>query len=220
MNTIKKIFRTAAAIGMMLVFTACSVTATPQATAAPTQDMAALHTEVAQTVIAQMTVEAALHPSATPLQPTNTTAPKPTNTPFQTLVAPTLPAVATATQAVHWVVQPTATKTYYTDACVLQSTSPADYSVMDPGVDFDAKWTIKNTGARDWNTAFYITKVTGDLGPSGTFYLSNTVAKTDSYTFTVDMTAPNEAGTYNGTYKLVNDDGTAICQFYAVVTVK
>ncbi|MCE1253556.1 MAG: hypothetical protein LWX83_08415 [Anaerolineae bacterium] len=219
MNTIKKIFQMAAAIALTVVVAGCSVAAaSPTAAPAPTQDLVALHTEVAQTVVAQLTVEAALHPSATPVQPTNTSAPQPTNTPFATLVAPTLPVAPT--QAARWVVQPTATKTAYTDACVLQSTSPDDYSVMDPSTQFDATWVLKNTGARDWNTQFYITKVTGDLGPSGTFFLANTVVKTDSYTFKVDMTAPRDAGTYNGTYKLVNDDGVAICQFFAVVTVK
>jgi uncharacterized protein affecting Mg2+/Co2+ transport len=91
---------------------------------------------------------------------------------------------------------------------------------MSAGSSFEAYWVVKNTGMRPWNTRFYFTKVKGDLGYSGTIFLASPVAEGSEYTLHISMTAPTSAGSYNGTYKLVNDDGVAICQFFVAISVK
>jgi hypothetical protein len=225
MNTKKIIFKILTAVVITLAITGCSINldTASQGTTAPTLDMGTVHTQVAQTVVAQMTVEAALHPSATP-EIKSTSTPFPTATLMPSLEAPTLvtPTVKISSGGGGgWVVYPTKTKTPYTDSCQLTYTSPSDYKKMEAGLDFDAKWTLKNTGKRDWNTQFYIAKVRGDLGKDDSIaFLSYDVVQLDSYTYTVDMVAPKDSGTYQGVYKLVNDDGVAICQFYVVITVK
>lgn len=215
-------FRILAIVGLVSIFCAsCNVLQQdPTSTAAPTQDVAALRTMVAQTIVADLTVQAALHPSPT----TEPTQAPPTSVPTATAVTgiAETPAVVIkiATSAPAWVVYPTYTKTPYTDVCKVLSTEPEDYKVMSIGNSFGAIWKLKNDGMRDWNTSFYIQKVRGDLGSSGTFYLPRTVGVGGEYEFRMNMVAPNNTGTFVGTYKLVNDDGVAICQFFVAITVE
>jgi hypothetical protein len=227
MKPVQSILKPLAFIGMAVVMVACSV---PQAAAqptlppAPTVDLPAVHTQVAKTVVAELTVQAALNPTATlppTTQPTDvppTLAPTPTEVSVVNTLAPTLP--PPATQTAEWRVQPTFTKTPYVDSCVLQSTTPSDGKVINAGSLFDASWVLKNTGMRPWNTSFYFKKVAGTLGGSSVIFVSRSVGTGSEYTFKMDMIAPKTAGNYYGTYKLVNDDGVAICQFYASITVK
>ena len=224
MKYLNSTFRMFFAIGLVgILCTACGFSEqTPTATPAPTQNIQALGTTIAQTVVANITVQAALNPSPT-VEPTKAT---PTAIPTATNASP----IITATQASSvkiataipgaWVVQPTYTKTPYTDVCTLVSTQPDDYTVMSIGNNFKAIWKLKNDGMRTWNTEFYIKKVKGDLGPTGTWFLTNTVGVGNEYEFGFNLAAPNSTGTYTGVYKLVNDDGVAICQFFVAITVK
>ena len=230
MKSILSFLRTGAFLGLALVMAACSISqaaaAQPTVPAAPTVDVQALRTQVAQTVVAQVTLQAALNPSPTvaaptaaatslppTLAPTATTVPALNITPLATLAPPLL-------QTPTWAVQQTFTKTPYVDACALQSTQPADYSVYSPGSLFEAYWVVKNTGVRPWNTRFYFTKVTGALGYSGAIFIDSPVGTGSEYTLHVSMQAPKTNGNYNGTYKLVNDDGVALCQFFVAITVR
>jgi hypothetical protein len=226
MKPIHSFLKTLTFLGLSMVMVACSVpqaTAQPTVPSAPTVDVPALHTQVAQTVVAQITVQAALNPSPTlpaPAKPTDapaTLAPTPTaalaSTNIPTLVQP-------IAQTATWRVQQTPSKTPYVDVCTLQSTQPPDYSVMDAGSAFEAYWVVKNNGMRTWNSRFYFKKVTGDLGYTGNIFLANPVDAGGEYTLHISMLAPKTAGNYNGTYKLVNDDGVAICQFFVAITVR
>jgi hypothetical protein len=232
MKPIFSFLKIAAILSLVVVIAGCSV---PQAVQQPTQpsaptvDMGALRTQVAQTVVANLTVQAALNPSATPLpteKPTtaSTLAPTPTtvvietNTPFA-MVTSTLDALSQLQATPTWRVYPTSTKVPYSDACSLVSTSPEDGLQMSAGQDFDAVWVIKNTGFSDWDGGFYFQKVKGTLGPSDTTYISGTVTPGNTYTLTYDMTAPTQPGVYNGTYKFVHV-GVAFCQFFVSIEVK
>ena len=216
---------------MMVALTACSAlqpaaqpAVQPTLPQPPTVDIVALHTQVAQTVVAQITVQAALNPSPTPpatsVPPTVAPTAIPpaagmviTNTQMPTLAPPVL-------QTPTWHVLPTFTKTPYVDSCALQSTTPADYTIFSPGTPFEAYWVVKNTGMRPWNNRFYFTKVAGPLGYSGIIYVDPPVGQGGEYELHISMAAPNTAGTYKGSYKLVNDDGVALCQFFVVITVR
>lgn len=210
----------AVVLGLAVTLVGCSTLSTPAqptSPAAPTTDTNSLRTQVAQTIVAQITVDAALHPSATPekVLPTSTqippTAPPPT-------LAPVTIATQAPTQAPKWNVQPTITKTAYTDACVVQSVSPNN-PTLSANEDFDAKFSVKNTGYRAWNTQFYFKKVKGDLGPDTIIHLDRSVAQLDNYDLTLDMAAPDHSGIFVGVYKLVNDDGTAICSMSVGIKV-
>jgi hypothetical protein len=220
--------RIAAALIMVAIIIGCSAPQAailPTATSVPTIDIPGLHTQVAQTVIAELTVQAALNPSPTLVPkniPTDTApsqAPSPTNIPAVTI--PPLPTIKPPATAVPvWNVQPTFTKTPYTDACTLLSTDPEDGKVMSSGEEFVASWVVKNTGMRPWNTRFYFKKLKGTLGNNGVIYLSGPVDKGSEYNLRITMVSPTQTGVYNGTYRLINDDGVAICQFFVAIAVK
>jgi len=232
MKSIRSVLHMVALSGLALIMVACSVPqAAPQPTAPaapliPTVDMPALNTRVAKTVVAEITVQAALNPSPTvvpaTVQPTiDPPTLAPTQTPAPVLVTTAVPILAQPSGATQtWAVQITPTKTAYPDKCELVSTKPSDGTVYDGGSPFEVFWVLKNTGVRPWNTQFYFKKVTGTLGNSTNVFLPSPVNTGNEFTLQKSMTAPETAGNYNGTYKLINDDGVAICQFYITITVR
>lgn len=216
--------RTLALILLIVALAGCSL-GLSAAPAEPTPDLDAVRTEAAQTVIAKITVEAALNPSATSLPPSQTPLPVITSTPLQP--APAQPSVtaqipqATATRKSTWVVYPTWTRTPYTDAAEFVGQSPSDGFTIGSGGDFDIVWTVKNVGLRPWNTQFYIRYLNGVKGSDATKYmLSGPVNVNDTATFRVDMVAPFEPGNYTTTWQLINDDGTAIMTLYLSFSVQ
>jgi hypothetical protein len=202
-----------------LALTACTALSpkTPQPTAQPTTDIKRLSTEIAATVIAQLTAEAALNPS--PVPPTETpfvptfTPVEPTPTPEMPLPTLTLPPLPTATRVPSGgggtVIKPT--RTPYTDAAELVSQTPPDGFYVPKGQDFDILWTVKNVGRRAWNTQFYLRYLSGVEGSDASkIMVHKTVPVNETYTFRVDMVAPVIAGRYVTTWQLINDDGVAI----------
>lgn len=204
---------------MMLTLAACTALspAAAEPAAPPTADISQISTQIAATVIAQLTVEAALNPSplpptATPFVPTETPLqPSPTNTemPLPTLTPPPLP---TATKAPSGgggtVIKPT--RTPYTDAAELVGQTPPDGFYVTKGQDFDILWTVKNVGRRAWNTQFYLRYLSGVEGSDASkIMVANSVPVNETYTFRVDMVAPVVPGRYVTTWQLINDDGTA-----------
>ncbi|MHC1784731.1 MAG: NBR1-Ig-like domain-containing protein [Anaerolineaceae bacterium] len=192
-----------------------------QAPVEPTVDLSMVKTDAVSTVIAQMTADAPRITATS--QPTSTTA---------IINTATLPALATAAPAV---VLPTATKTRiiysggaaaptvntYVDQGQLVYQNPTDGTVLAPGQDFDAIWTIKNIGRRDWNDQFYFKYLTGT--PEGVLFdhdMLPKVARGDSVTVTVDMIAPQEPGTYTSQWGLVNDDAIVFFKFFITIVVK
>lgn len=212
---------------VLFLATGCNVPTTDDKDQEPTIDQNALRTEIAQTVIAGITLEAVLNPSTTP-----TTAETPTKTQPPAVTATSETAdIATETATLtpttkssgggggSWV--PTSTSDY-TDQAICVSTSPEDFTVMTPNQDFDAVWTIKNTGKRAWNADFYYKyKPEGsDIPKRGSDwqYISG-IAVGDTINVVVDMTAPGEPGTYRSYWALVNDDAVEFFHFYIVITV-
>ena len=156
----------------LLLLAGCSLAGTPAAAAPeqqPSPDLDQVRTEAAQTVVARVTFQAALTPSATlPPPPTETPLPAPTEAaPAVQVDAPTSTAVPTLTRPVTsggggGSVKATATSSY-TDQAKILSTSPQDYTNMPAGRDFDAVWVLKNVGKRAWDPTFYIRHAGGNL---------------------------------------------------------
>lgn len=107
------------------------------------------------------------------------------------------------------VVQPTPTKTPKpcNDAVFISETIPDD-SEFDAGVGFTKSWRFKNTGTCTWNTNYKFVFKDGDqMGAPATQPLSGDVAPGETVDIGVNLTAPASAGTYQGYWKLVSDDG-------------
>ncbi|MEA4906066.1 MAG: NBR1-Ig-like domain-containing protein, partial [Anaerolineaceae bacterium] len=83
------------------------------------------------------------------------------------------------------------------------------------------RWTIKNVGARDWNTSFYYTYISGVEGSDASFYyLPGNVAINDSVELVVDMVAPTDPGNYRTTWSLINDDAVTLMTMTFIFTVQ
>ncbi len=223
-----KTFKKIAMIGMISAITLLSAcNATPSET--PTPDMGPLQTIVAataqsvidssieaaktqamSTAIAFITQEAEKNPTATPV-------PQPTAT--QALSASPTSIKSTPPKS-GGSFYPTKTKTPYTDDCAVISTSPKDYQHMQPGVDFDGVWTLKNTGKVTWNDKYYIKFVSGNIPHSSDMYFipAGTIVG-DTVEVRADFNAPTEPGTYVSNWKVINNDGTAFCYMYVAITV-
>jgi hypothetical protein len=166
-------------------------------------------------------------PAATAIKPTNTTAPIATLAPSAT-AAPTNTAVPTTVPATATKVPPTAlptsafTATLSTYNCMVLSISPAPGEFLLPGQDFDANWSVKNTGSVTWSIASVDARFTrgAHLQKLAEVYkLTAEVAKNGTYKVGVDMKAPYTAGTYTTTWHLVAGD-TKICALDLTIVVK
>ena len=132
-----------------------------------TEDLNTFRTEVASTVIAQLTEEApkVQKPSDTPV---STSTPKITASPTLTFAPTNTVPIPTATLKI---VYPTYTSIPYTDSAILVSQSPADGVSFGPNTDFDIRWTIQNTGRRAWTPEFYYSHLTGLDGKNNNNFL-------------------------------------------------
>lgn len=230
MSFLKNTGKMIALLSLVIVLSGCAGAQTVAPTEAdsasqmdPTADTVALRTEVAQTVIANITAEAAKNPSATMLPPSQTPLPVFTATIAQptAVVQASVTPVATKNSGSTWKVYPTFTRTPYTDAAEFVGQEPRDGFSIGAGGDFDIVWTFKNVGLRPWNTSFYLRYLSGEKGSDATKYmLSAPVAVGDTISIRVDMVAPTQSGSYTTTWQLINDDGVAILTPYLSFTVE
>lgn len=187
-------------------------TSTPIPTIDPLPTFNAVSTQAAQTVVAELTKNA---PTATPIIPTET--PAPTNTPAPTETpAPT----STATRVfIPWTQTPTATVAAY--GCTVTSVSPKSSDTIKVDQDFDASWTVKNTGTQTWvsgNVDILFGSGTKMQTSGDAFDLQHDVAPNGTYTFTVDMKAPSNDGSYSTSWGIHLEDGS-VCTMSLNISV-
>lgn len=188
-----------------------------------------IQTQAVQTAVMNMTLNA---PSATPVMFTETSAPTeaaptmaaPTETattePTLTL-APALPTATPTRTLVPWTVTPAFTATSSAYNCTITEQSPPFGYDLRPGIDFDGKWIVKNTGTQPWVTSEVDIKYV-----SGTKFqskvdmldLSANVAVGGSYTIIVDMFAPTTTGRYSTAWAIVRG-GQTICTLPITIDV-
>lgn len=194
-------------LALIVLMAGCAApTPMPTPTAMPTIDpkptFDAIATQSAATVIADLTLNA---PTATPVIPTST--PEPTSTP-----APTNTPAPTSTptrEFIPWTATPTATQPAF--GCTITGVSPSSSDKIKVDQDFDAKWTLKNTGTETWrsdNTDVRFADGTklhdgGDLRD-----LPSDVAPNGTTTITIDMKAPSGDGTYTTSWVVALEDGS------------
>jgi hypothetical protein len=209
---------------------------TPTVVVEPTPDIPKIRTESVQTVVANLTIEAALNPTATtpataaPIVVTATAAPSeaPTQAPAASeataTLIPTLTPVATLKPATGGGnPAPTATRRAGPDQAQYVSQSPYDGQVYHPSNQFDANWTFKNVGTSTWTKGIYYIRFAGkgtNLAKADKYMVSKDVLPGDSYTFIADMVAPAQGGRYVSYWQLVNNNGAVFYEFYLVIDVK
>ncbi|MDO9088081.1 MAG: NBR1-Ig-like domain-containing protein [Anaerolineaceae bacterium] len=102
------------------------------------------------------------------------------------------------------------------------SVSPALSTVMKPGYDFDAVWTVKNISGKTWElgTTDYKYVRGTELHKYEKFFDLNEVVKSgDSVKIRIDMLAPITVGTYTTNWAVVQGS-TIICNLPLTIIVK
>jgi hypothetical protein len=208
-------------LSTLLVGLAGCNTPAPTAEPAPTVDVAAIKDEIYKTLVAQLTLDA---PKATPTEAaTSTAAASPTTEVLPTMTAPvaiTLAPKATFTASSPYTRYPTWTVTPYVDRASLSFQNPADGLVMAPGQAFDVTWVIKNIGARNWNSQFYITYISGVKSSTFGTLMMPPLTRGSEKSITADFTAPTKPGNYVSQWALINDDGVKFFRFNFTFSVK
>jgi len=166
--------------------------------AAPTMNS----TQAYQTVEARLTEAAPKVPSKTP-RPSATSGDVTTATPAS-------PTIAVTTAA-----PPHPSPTVLVKSCD-QATpgNPLDVTIPDdtqmtPGQTFVKTWRLQNTGTCTWSTDYSIGIFSGDaMAAPSSVKLPKKVAPGESVDVSVEMTAPSQAATYQGNWKLRNASQT------------
>ncbi|NLG96583.1 MAG: hypothetical protein GX491_04405 [Chloroflexi bacterium] len=188
----------------------------PATAIAPTPNEAAtldaVRQEVVLTIVADMTKNA---PTATnTVPPTETPVPaSPTPEPVNTEPPP--PPTATNTLAPLPAATFTMTPTPAEYACTISGVSPAAGTDFKKGTDFDAHFTINNTGQKtipsDDVDIVFTSGSAAKLHTSGDILdLDNSVEPGKTYNVAIDMMAPDVPGNYTSTWT-VRGVGRDLC---------
>ncbi|HEB64308.1 MAG TPA: hypothetical protein ENJ02_02045 [Chloroflexi bacterium] len=186
---------------LALLLSGCTLLSPAPPTAEPTLNA----TQVYQTVQAKLTEAIALTqsrlPTATPA-PSDTPVPPPpqaTDTPSALPAATDTPSAPTAT--------PTAPCDQAAPGTPIDVTIPDD-TEMYPGQVFVKTWRLVNAGTCPWTTDYKAVWFSGEqMGAPAEVALPSGVAPGESVDISVEMTAPQEPGTYQSNWKLRNAGG-------------
>jgi hypothetical protein len=174
------------------------------------QTVQVVKTQAAETVIAELTVNAPLPTETVPPSPTS---PPPTDDPTPLPPLPTATTAPVILPTATFVPLPTQTATPSALACSVISQSPASGATIKVKDDFDLVVKVKNTGTKDW-----------DQHVVDFFYLSGTklqkfvdiidmpepVLSGKEITLIIDMMAPDKEGTYTASWA-VGEGATRYC---------
>ena len=189
----------------------------------PTVNPGAVNTFIAQTVIAAGTRTAAAMPSITPtatltpIQNTPTSSPTITPTVIFVLSTPT-PLVIPTFTGLPSSGGDSSSANY---ACRITKVTPANGTSFGPRDDFDAVWTVRNIGQKNWdrNTVDYIYSSGDQFHKISGYDLSKNVKIGESLDLGVDMQAPKNSGTYTTTWTMRAGDKT-FCSMTLTIVVK
>jgi hypothetical protein len=198
MNRIKTHIALAVVLVAAIILSGCGPTATPPP---PTPDLDAYATQVAATVLAQVSKTAAAYVPPATNTPEATVTPRETATPEVTATPTTLAACDQAK--------------YVSDVTVPDGTQ------MTPGQKFVKTWQIKNTGTCTWSTSYTLIYGYGEKMSGKAVALTGSVPPAGTTEVSVNLTAPSKAGTYTAAWRMANAKGYPFGDFYTVViTVK
>ena len=224
-----------------LTLAACNVGATP----APTVDVNAINTAAVATAMGQISAQLTQTALAAP---TNTPPPSVTPPPLVTSAAATagaspiagatgaLPTLSfnttpNTTQAVGFTPIGTSVAPVNTavlgDSCnnsvyIADVTYP-DNSVIKPGTNFEKIWRVQNTGTCLWDDGYKLVFIAGDraLDPVSFEFTDSAdfVSGGETADLGVDLTAPEQEGTYSATWRMQSDNGVYFGTMLTVVIV-
>ena len=199
-----------ALLAIMLLVGACNL---PSVNNPAPNDIGAINTLAAQTVIAQLTqmVQATQTPGSDSQGslPTSTQAapstelPSPTPTPTATAtnIPTNTPVPPTATA------RPTATPVPCNWALFIKDVTVPDNTTFSPGESFTKTWRLKNIGSCAWTTGYSMVFLNGVSMNGTTVTMPHKVNPGETVDLSVDLVAPNQTGTYRGNWMLRNKDG-------------
>ena len=172
------------------------------------------------------TLAAALFQTQTAIAPTITNTSPPTVTPLATNTPLALPSpLSTSTQQVLVYSSPVPTGTFYTltpsasslavgcsNMALVRDVSIPSGTVMTPGQTFTKTWQIANTGTCSWLYSYSLVFGSGERMSGNGYRLSSRinvpVPAGEWRQVSVDLEAPQQNGTYTGTWRLANGDGS------------
>lgn len=186
----------------------------------PTMDPNAVNTFIAQTVNAASTQTAASiptftpSPTITPTVATETPLPTATSTIIFVLSTPTPLVIPTFTSSGGG----TSNENF---SCQVTRVSPANGTRFNPRDDFDAVWTVRNNGQRNWDrNSIDILYSSGDrIHKVSGYDLDENVRVGNSIDVGVDMQAPRNSGTYSTTWVMRRGDD-AFCTLTLSIVVR
>lgn len=154
-----------------------------------------LKTYAAQTVEAQLTLV------ATGIQPTIP--------PGGSTATETPPASPSPTATITATPTPTATQGVCDQAGFEKDVTIPDNTILDPGEKFTKTWRLRNDGTCTWNSSYAIVFDHGDAmgGPASASLTSEAVTPGATVDVSLELTAPEAPGTYQGYWKLRNPAG-------------
>jgi len=213
---VRKNYRTLIIFLAIMLMLACAPVFVPAAP--PTLDPNSINTVIAQTAGAAATQTAVLQPpkstfTFTPL-PSRTPSEVPSSTPTFIFILPTN-TVPTSTPTL----EPTSSGGG-TGSCEVVSQDPEDNTEFSPGEDFDAFWNVRNTGNSTWdaNSIDYRYISGAKIHQQAVYDLPNNVAAGRRINLGVDMTAPDESGTYTTRWQ-VRMGNTTLCTMRLTIIV-
>jgi hypothetical protein len=185
-----------------------------------TLDPNAVGTYIVETANVASSKTAAAIPTNTPTA-TSTSTPRFTDTPEPTATAtivfrfnsPTPRASVTSTSS-----NSTSDKTF---ACEVISVKPANGTVYPARTDFDGRWSVKNTGKKNWDTGSidYIYLKGDKFHKVEAYDLKSAVKVGETADIIVDMIAPKDAGSYSTNWSLRVGQET-FCTLALTIVVK
>jgi hypothetical protein len=174
-------------LGLFLV-SAVLLSACSQATPTSTEIPGQVYTVVAQTLTALYTP---VTDTPTPLPATET--PMPTATSIMTQQTPTKATVKTPSSGTC------------DNAVLANDVTIPDNTVLQRGQKFTKIWAIKNTGSCNWSTDYALKFYSGDKMDGHQTAITKIVYAGNTTTISIQMVAPNNPGTYTGTWSMIND---------------
>jgi hypothetical protein len=202
--------KTAPVLGVLLSLLSL-VACNTSASATPTQDLNMLRTEVASTVLAQVSQTQSALPTVTPvLIVTSTYTPTPTSSSTSSLL-PTLPPGASPVPSVSSIVTtpgltaPAATSTPGQDRAQWVSQSILDGSVFAPGETFTMTWELENVGTSTWTANYLLRFYSGNtFSAIQEVPIGRDVPPGQTIEITVLMRAPITTGDYRSDWVMSN----------------
>jgi hypothetical protein len=185
-------------------------------------DVNMIRTQAVETAMMDMTVQAVLHPTITPVPATQTPMPSATAGSPQAPNPPTSSSGGGSSSggsaAAAGTAFPTSTPDVY--ICEFITQNPSDKPQM-TGADYDMTWSIRNIGGVTWTKANYYVKWLGgtDLSPQHSYPLPYDVLPKQTLDVTVDIKIPTQPSSalMVTRWGIVNDNGEVFCKFFHAI---